>query len=261
MTARNGMAMLESASTPPIVIRLLGQMVVLRRDRSTVGGHEWRTGKTMDLLRLLALQAGRPVRTQMLIDRLWPRASPERARGSLRTAASQVRRALHDDCIVREPGTMMLRDAWVDVVAVSSLLLAGRSAALVGNAEVVVSRARAMERLYQGDFHAYDDDSDWAVAERDHLLHRRLELLDDAAQSCLIMGRYREALAHAHAVLVVDPTAEGAQRTKMRAHAELGEVGSALRVFERYRRQLADDLGVDPPAQIRDLHLEILRTS
>ena len=44
--------------SPGPVFRFLGPLVVLRRDGSTVDGREWRTGKTVDLLRLLALQAG-----------------------------------------------------------------------------------------------------------------------------------------------------------------------------------------------------------
>ena len=46
---------------PPseIRIRLLGPFEVRRPDRSMVGLTEWRTGKTMDLLRILALNNGR----------------------------------------------------------------------------------------------------------------------------------------------------------------------------------------------------------
>lgn len=244
---------------PLLEIRLLGPMVVLRRDRTEVDASEWSTAKTMDLLRLLAVHAGRPVRTQPMIDWLWPAASPPHARGSLRTAASRVRRTVQDNCIVRGPGTMMLRHAWVDVVLVEGFIEAGRAAMLAGRHEEVVSRARAMEKLYRGDFHAHDDDSDWALGIREYLAQGRLALLDDAAGCCVAVGDHREALLYANAALNLDPTVEGAYRTKMRAHAELGEVGAALRAFERYRRQLADDLGVDPPGHIQDLHLEILR--
>ncbi len=45
----------------------------------------------------------------------------------------------------------------------------------------------------------------------------------------------------------------------MRAHAELGEIGSALRVFEAYRARLAEELGADPSPQTTQLHLRLLR--
>ena len=37
------------------------------------------------------------------------------------------------------------------------------------------------------------------------------------------------------------------------------EAARALRVFERYRRRLADELGVDPSSQTQELHLQLLR--
>ena len=244
---------------PLLEIRLLGPMVVLRRDRSMIDDADWNSGKTRDLLRLLALQSGRPVPTQMLIDRLWPHVAGKQARGSLRTAASQVRRTVREDCIVRGPGTMTLVDAWVDTVLVGGLLGAGREAVVAGRADLVVSRARAVERLYHGDFHAYDDDSGWAVAERERLARGRLDLLMNAAEACLGAGDHHEALLYANAVLFADPGIEAAYRAKMRAHAELGESGNAMRTFERLRRQLAEDQGIDPSPETRELHRQILR--
>lgn len=244
---------------PLLEIRLLGPMEVVRRDGTVVDGGEWKTGKTTDLLRLLALGDGGAVRVPQLLSRLWPAAAETQARGSLRTAASQLRRALREDCIVRYPGSMQLVGAWVDAVEVRDLLVAWSGDVQAGRTELVVSRARAIERIYRGDFHAYDDHSAWAVAEREVLAQGRLELLADAAEACLRAGAYREALLYANAVLSLDPVAEVALRAKMRAHAELGEPAKALQAFEAYRLRLADDLGSDPTRQTRQLHREIVR--
>ena len=243
---------------PLLKIRLLGSMVVHRRDRSEVAASEWHTAKTADLLRLLAVSAGEPVLTQLLIDRLWPDSSPRLARGSLRTAASQIRRTLQDNCLVRGPGTLMLCHAWVDVTVVKGLIDTGGQAMRLGHTESVIGRARAVERLYHGDFHADDDHSDWALAVRAYLASGRVRLLDDAAQCCVSVGSHREALLYASALLLVDPTIERAYRSMMRAHAELGELGSALRVFERYRRYLSADSGTGPSAETSALRREII---
>ncbi len=244
--------------SPGPVVRLLGPLVVLRRDGSDVDRSEWKTGKTADLLRLLALSAGHPVRTQLLIDRLWPDASPPHARGSLRTAASQIRRTLREHCLMRGPGTLMLCHAWVDAAVLKGMLDAGGKAMRLGQAESVIGGARAVERMYRGDFHADDDTSDWALGVRAYLASGRVRLLDDAAQCCVSVGSHREALLYANALLLVDPTVERAYRSKMRAHAELGEVGSALRVFERCRRQLSAASGGRPSSETRALHREII---
>ena len=56
-----------------------------------------------------------------------------------------------------------------------------------------------------------------------------------------------------------DPYDEAALRTLMRAHAAAGRPASALAEFARLRELLAEELGVDPAAETRALHEELLR--
>ena len=51
-----------------IELRLLGPLVVRRADGSIVRASEWKTTKTLDLLRLLALDAGGGVLDRKLLD-------------------------------------------------------------------------------------------------------------------------------------------------------------------------------------------------
>ena len=243
----------------PVRIRLLGELEVRRSDGSFVALEEWRTGKTRDLLRLLALADGHPVRASTLIDKLWPEAPSSRARNSLRTAASQIRRTAQEPCVVRQADALTLVNAWVDVNQFRTL---GRRLQLAARGDApaeVLTYARAAEWLYRDDFHAHDDDSPWAVAERDELRQLRQQMLSDASVAALDQQLFREALDLATTAVRLDPTSETAHRSLMRAHAELGEVGMALRVFESYRAHLADELGVDPSPQTQELHLHLLR--
>jgi DNA-binding SARP family transcriptional activator len=242
-----------------IRIRILGDLEVAKPDGETVPADEWRTGKTMDLLRLLALHNGRPVRPGGLIDKLWPSVPPDRGRASLRTASSQIRRATGVNCVVRHSGGLVLQDAWVDAVQYVEDARQVHVAAREAHHAHLLAVARAAERLYIDDFHAYDDESDWARAEREHLAHTRLQMLCDAASAALALRFFQEALDLATTAVRIDPTSETAHRVLMAAHAELGEIGTALRVFESYRSHLADELGADPSPQTRDLHLRLLR--
>lgn len=242
-----------------IRIRLLGSLEVVRPDETLVAVEEWRTGKTMDLLRLLALSNGRPVRPTSLIEKLWPKASPTRGRGSLRTATSQIRRAVGTNCVVRQPEGLVLRGTWVDVDQFVEASHGALVAARDGDHTRVLTLAREAELLYAGDFRAYDDDADWAIAEREYLARLRVDLLCDAAVSAQALRRFREAADLASAAIRIDGSSETAHRTLMSAQAELGEVASALRIFESYRVRLAEELGVDPSPQTRELHLRLLR--
>jgi DNA-binding SARP family transcriptional activator len=240
-------------------IRLLGELEVLRDDGTSVSLEEWRTGKTIDLLNILALNNGRPVRQTSLIDRLWPNVTAEKARASLRTAGSRIRMATRVNCVIRQPGTVQLSVGWVDVHQFLADARRVQTACLAGRYRRALSLARAADRLYRDDFHAHDDESTWARTHREHLARSYHRMLCDAAEAALALGMYRDGLDIATTAVTMDRSSETAHRALMRAYAELGEIGSALRVFESYRAFLADELGADPSAQTQDLHLRLMR--
>lgn len=244
---------------PTFEIRLLGGLHVVRADGSVVSPGSWGTGKTMDLLRILALDNGRFVRASSLIDVLWPDVPPQRGRGSLRTAASRIRSTVGHDCLERQNGDLRLVTATVDVDEYRDLVMSARQAAARRAHAETLLLVQAAEAMYLGDFHASDDEHSWAVFARTELVQLRLGALSDATQSALEGGRFREALELARSAVHLDPSSERAQRNLMRAHAELGEIGQALRVFETYRARLADELGIDPSRVTRDLHLRLLQ--
>lgn len=243
-----------------IQIRMLGTLAARRPDGSAVPAGLWRTGKTMDLLRLLALDAGRPVRVDGLIEKLWPDAvDEEHARGSLRTASSHIRRALRTNCVVRHPEGLLLPGARVDTAAFVEHVVLAEHAAREGRHDGVLAHTEVAEELYEDDFHAHDDDSAWASDHRARFRSARLAMLCRAAESALTVKHPRDALRLAAGAVPLDPGSEAAHRLLMRAHAELGEIGNALRVFETLRAHLSEELGTDPSWQTRELHLRLLR--
>ena len=60
-------------------------------------------------------------------------------------------------------------------------------------------------------------------------------------------------------LLDLDPFRETAYRQLMQLHAAMGNRAEALRVFERCRTLLRDELGASPSQQTEALFLEILR--
>ena len=79
------------------------------------------------------------------------------------------------------------------------------------------------------------------------------------ASSAISIDRHETARDLAAKAVELDRTSERAHRILMLAYAELGEIGTALRVFESYRTALAEELGADPSVQTQELHLSILR--
>jgi DNA-binding SARP family transcriptional activator len=245
-------------STDRIEIRLLGPLHVRRADSTVVEPGAWRTGKTLDLLRLLALDADQPVSVASLLEKLWPDVDEAHGRASLRTAASQLRRALRSDCIERRLGGLVLRHAWVDTSAFRSLALEAKSALRERQPARVVALTREAEALYVSDFTAHDDGSGWALEARESLAAVRRALLVDAAECAIGLHWMRDGVELANKALAVDSCSERAHRALMQAYAGLGETEQALRAFERCRTMLAEELGADPSAQTRAVHMHVL---
>lgn len=239
-------------------IRLLGSLRVRRADGTVVSQGEWRTGKTVDLLRLLALEVDRPVRVDTLLENLWPDVDEARGRASLRTAASQIRRTLRTDCIERRMGGLVLTRAWVDVVAFRRAATNARASQRQGDHARVVRFVREAEALYLADFEAHDAGSTWAFEVRESLATMRRDVLADAAESAVEVAWMRDAIDLAERAIEADPFSERAHRALMRALAGLGESDRALKVYASLRRTLEQELGMSPSRQTTAVQMSVL---
>jgi DNA-binding SARP family transcriptional activator len=241
-----------------VEIRLFGALRVRRCDGSVVGPQEWRTSKTRDLMRILALRVDTVVSTERLVDALWPDVDPKHGAASLRTAVSRVRRTLGVDCIERRQSGLVLHDTWVDSRAFVTLADEARRRLADGELADGVRLAREALGLYVGDLGADEPYAAWLSLEREHLAVQRIDLLLELADASFRLGLYRDALAHARHGLLLQPANERAHRTVIRAHHRLGERGLALEAFERCRGVMVDHFGIEPSRATQSLHLDVL---
>jgi DNA-binding SARP family transcriptional activator len=89
----------------------------------------------------------------------------------------------------------------------------------------------------------YDD---WVLLERERLRQLRMHALELVATRLAAAGRYCDALEAAYVAAQAEPLRESAHRAIVRVHLAEGNVGEALRVYERFREMVADELGVRP---------------
>ena len=147
----------------------------------------------------------------------------------------------------------------MDVVTFRALAQRTRALLRAGDTSAALMTAQQADSWYRGDLRAYDDGADWVVTERRALDSTYQGLLGDAAEAAAGLGLAREAVDYAGRVLRRNPFSERASRVVMRGYAELGETSSALAEFERCRRLLAAELGVDPSPRPREVHLNVVR--
>lgn len=245
--------------TDLVEVRLLGGFSVRTEAGDLVGPATWRTSKTRDLVGMLALRAGQVVPVDLLVDALWPDVDPERGRASLRTAATQVRQVLGPEHLTRRSGGFVLEAVWVDALAFEALVIMAGHHLAAGDASAALSATWQAATLYAGDLCPEEPYADWVDADREHYRRLLRQLLLDAGEAAVKLGWVRDAVELGHRALQLDPCAERAYRTLMRAYVSLGEPEQALRLYEQCRGALVDAFGADPSAETQALHLQLLR--
>ncbi|MET8043721.1 BTAD domain-containing putative transcriptional regulator [Micromonospora sp. NPDC005215] len=88
---------------------------------------------------------------------------------------------------------------------------------------------------------------------------KRLAASEDLFDAEFALGRHAAAVAPLRRLVAGNPWHEGLVVRLMTALAESGHQAEALRVFERIRHRLADELGVEPGARLAETHLRVLR--
>lgn len=239
-------------------VRLLGGLQVVRPDGRIVHDREWRTRRSADLLRLLALSAEHPVPVPGILAKFWPDAEPSQGKTSLRTALAELRRVVGKAHVVRTTAGLTLTGAWVDVSAYRMLAAQAGAAARGGRHADLIRLARESEGLYTADFGAADDEAAWVIGTRRGLVELRKRLLSDAAEAAVELRWFRDGIHFAETAIGLDQALERACRALMRSYAGVGETGQALQAFEACRRHLADRLGADPSPLTAAVHVQIL---
>jgi len=90
------------------------------------------------------------------------------------------------------------------------------------------------------------------------LVQLRLEALEARIDAGLQLGRSEEFLAELGGLTVAYPLRERFHAQLMLTYAQAGRQAEALSAFQRAREVLADELGVDPGPELRQLHQQIL---
>jgi DNA-binding SARP family transcriptional activator len=216
------------------------------------GGRELRIAASgQRLIALLALR-DHPVGRAHVAGSLWPDCSAERSLAHLRTTLWRVNQARPR--LVVGTGTSLRLDAGIDV-DVRNLAAFARGLASPPatrgfqdclDLESVGLRQLSGELLPDW----YDD---WVEAEREGLRQLRLHTLEVLAREFSARGRHADAVQAALAALRLEPLRETAHRTLIEVHLAEGNWSEARRQFERCRRLLAEELGVEPSDVTRRL--------
>lgn len=222
---------------------------------AVVGGPRSRT-----LLALLALDAGRFVPAERLIDGMYGEHPPDGAANALQSQVSRLRTALKDLAPVEftAAGYRLVVDPdEVDVHRFERLAREGRGLLKAGSpAADVLGEALA---LWRGPAFSDLADAPFAAAQAARLHELRADAADDHVEARLALGQAEDVLAGLRETIAARPLRERPRTQLVRALHAAGRSADALAAFEDARRTLADELGADPGAELAEAHLAVLR--
>lgn len=214
--------------------------------------------KQRALLAYLIIEANRVVSTERLIDQLWGDEPPEAARQTLFAYVSRLRKLLGAGRIqARPPGYVLQADRQeVDSVRFADLIQEAHRAA--DDRHGVAEGLRAALALWRGP--ALSDIADFqalqpAIARLEEL---RLTATEDLLQAELDLGHHRDVLPTLDALTREHPLRERLWSLLMTALYRSGRPADALGAFHRARRVLAEELGIEPSAELTQLNQRVL---
>jgi DNA-binding SARP family transcriptional activator len=213
-----------------------------------------RKGRT--LLRLLCARRGTVLTGSDIAAVLWPSGRPGDPDAVVASLVSRLRRVLGADAVLGGREGYRLGSVETDLARARRLLdTAGRA----DPAPALAGARAAVLLLNAGESPADEADDEWAAPVRSELaaLRRRARAL--LARSALAEGDPAAAEEAARRSLDDDPLDEDAVRLLLRALLARELPAEALRVYERLRRALADELGTDPAPPTRELYEAALR--
>jgi DNA-binding SARP family transcriptional activator len=236
-----------------VEFRLLGPVEVWRDGASVpVGGPRERT-----LLAMLLLAAGRVVPVARLVDAVWGDAVPATARRQVHTGMSLVRKALGEALQTRGDGYLLrLAPGQTDAEEFEARVAAARQDALAGRAAEAAAGLRAALELWRGP--ALGGVRGMA-AEAAQLEERRLAVLEQRIDLDLALGRQADVVSELPALIAAHPLRERFRAQFMLALYRGGRPAEALAQYQAAKERLAEEFGVDPGTELRDLYLAILR--
>jgi DNA-binding SARP family transcriptional activator/basic membrane lipoprotein Med (substrate-binding protein (PBP1-ABC) superfamily) len=239
------------------VFRILGRLEV-REDAQLVdvGGRKQRA-----LLAVLLLRAGETVSVDQLIDALWGDKPPARAVSSVHAYVSRLRKVLGRDRIVRSDYgyRLVLERDELDLRRFEQLLAQGRELLEQRDSAQASETLRSALALWHGPPLADFMYEPFAADEIRRLEELRLAALEERLEADLALGDHAELVAELDALVRENPLRERLVGQLMVALYRAGRQADALDVYERTRRALGHELGLQPSHELQRLSAEIVR--
>jgi predicted ATPase/DNA-binding SARP family transcriptional activator len=216
---------------------------------------------------VLLIARGRTVSAERIMSDVWE-GFPSPSLTTLHAYISQLRRALEPERAARAPAGLLVREgpgyalradpAAVDAERFADLAVAGRRAlddGRPGPAEELLTEGL---ELWRGPAYADFGGAGFAFSEAARLEDLRAAAYEDRLAAAIDLGRHAAAAGELEALVAEQPLRERGWELLTLALYRSGRQADAAATLRAVRRQLADELGIDPGPALRDLESAVL---
>jgi DNA-binding SARP family transcriptional activator len=205
------------------------------------------------VLRILSLNAGRPVHRERLAGILWADLDTPAALHALQVSVSSLRGALQVECqsggqqlLVRQGeayALVLANGSAFDLADFDRTLHAASRARSAGDHPGAAEELRHAVELYTGEVLPEDGPAEWVTDTRERYRLRAAEAAASLAGLELALGNPADAAAAATRSVEIDPWRDESWRTLVETFRRLGDPAAAERAQRRYELIL-NSLGV-----------------
>ena len=195
-----------------------------------------------------------------LADLVWPDGDAPEGPAALQSLVFRLRQRVPDISIeFRPPGYVLHVDESALVSLAFERAVQEATNARTTDPQSALARLEAALAMWRGE--PFDDlvDSDDGRIEIDRLEETRLRAVEERFELMVELGRATAAVPELEAFVARHPLRERPRHILIDALSATGRRAEALRVFDDYRRALAEQLGVSPSVSLRMRHEELLR--
>ncbi|MFF5428131.1 MULTISPECIES: BTAD domain-containing putative transcriptional regulator [unclassified Streptomyces] len=244
---------------PRLTFRVLGPLQV----QGSAGPLRVPPGRQEVILAALLLESNRVVSTSQLVDLIWEDNPPETARTQVQICVSRLRKMLAGadgevSLVTRPPGYVLHTGADnVDAALFTALVQRARSLGETGRPEEAVGILRSAVTLWQGDCLTGLDSGPLANKAR-RFNEERLAAVELRIRLELELGHHDRLVSELQMLTHEHPLREKLHGQLIQALYWSGRQAEALEAFRAARRYLAEELGLEPSRELRDLEAAIL---